>query len=136
MQRVVYTSFLGAAPDAPFTLARDHWVTEQKVLSLGLRHVFLRDSLYADFLPLMRGEDGAIRGPAGDGRFAAVAIDDVAEIASRAKATTRDAQAIADQIRRGRGTVGAMVMDEQLYDDLQELARDLKHNPWKFLWKE
>jgi uncharacterized protein YbjT (DUF2867 family) len=84
VQRVVYTSFLGAAPDATFTLARDHWVTEQKVLSLGLRHVFLRDSLYADFLPLMRGEDGAIRGPAGDGRFAAVAIDDVAEAAAAA----------------------------------------------------
>ncbi|HVY47454.1 MAG TPA: MCE family protein, partial [Minicystis sp.] len=63
-------------------------------------------------------------------------IDDVAEIAARAKTTTRDAEAIAEQIRRGKGTVGAMVMDEQLYDDLQELARDLKHNPWKFLWKE
>jgi uncharacterized protein YbjT (DUF2867 family) len=81
VQRVVYTSFLNAAPDATFTLARDHWVTEQKVLSLGLPHVFLRDSLYADFLPLMRGEDGAIRGPAGSGRFAPVAIDDVAEAA-------------------------------------------------------
>ena len=33
-------------------------------------------------------------------------------------------------------TVGALVMDEQLFDDLQELARDLKHNPWKFFWKE
>jgi phospholipid/cholesterol/gamma-HCH transport system substrate-binding protein len=27
-------------------------------------------------------------------------------------------------------------MDEQLYDDIQELARDLKHNPWKFFWRE
>jgi phospholipid/cholesterol/gamma-HCH transport system substrate-binding protein len=32
--------------------------------------------------------------------------------------------------------VGAVVMDEALYDDIQELARDLKHNPWKFLWRE
>ena len=64
------------------------------------------------------------------------AVDDVAEIASRAKSTTKDAQAIAEQIRRGKGTVGAVVMDEQLYDDLQELVRDLKHNPWKFLWRE
>jgi phospholipid/cholesterol/gamma-HCH transport system substrate-binding protein len=29
-----------------------------------------------------------------------------------------------------------VVMDEQLYDDLQELVRDLKHNPWKFFWRE
>ena len=63
-------------------------------------------------------------------------LDDVSEIASRAKATTSDAQAIVAQIKRGKGTVGAVVMDEQLYDDIQELVRDLKHNPWKFLWRE
>ena len=64
------------------------------------------------------------------------AIDDIAEIASRAKATAADAQAIVSHIRQGQGTVGALVMDEQLYDDIQELARDLKHNPWKFFWRE
>jgi phospholipid/cholesterol/gamma-HCH transport system substrate-binding protein len=64
------------------------------------------------------------------------AIGDLADIAKSAKGTTADAQAILGQIRRGRGTVGAMVMDEELYDDLQELVRDLKHNPWKFFWRE
>jgi len=64
------------------------------------------------------------------------ALDDVAEVASRAKATTTDAQAIVSHMRRGKGTVGALVMDEQLFDDLQEMARDLKHNPWKFFWRE
>jgi uncharacterized protein YbjT (DUF2867 family) len=81
VQRVVYTSFLGASPDATFTLARDHWATEQHLRSSGLRFVALRDSLYADFLPLMRGADGVIRGPAGEGRFAPVAIADVADCA-------------------------------------------------------
>jgi phospholipid/cholesterol/gamma-HCH transport system substrate-binding protein len=28
------------------------------------------------------------------------------------------------------------VMDEAIYDDVQEMVRDLKHNPWKFLWRE
>lgn len=64
------------------------------------------------------------------------AVDDVADITSRAKAMTVDAQAVVSHMRRGKGTVGALVMDEQLFDDLQELARDLKHNPWKFLWRE
>lgn len=64
------------------------------------------------------------------------ALDDIAEVASRAKATTSDAQAIVAHVRRGKGTVGALVMDEQLFDDLQEMARDLKHNPWKFFWRE
>jgi len=27
-------------------------------------------------------------------------------------------------------------MDEEIYDDLQEMIRDLKHNPWKFFWRE
>ena len=55
---------------------------------------------------------------------------------SDAKAAMRDARVIVAHVRRGRGSVGALVMDEQLFDDLQEMARDLKHNPWKFFWKE
>jgi phospholipid/cholesterol/gamma-HCH transport system substrate-binding protein len=39
-------------------------------------------------------------------------------------------------VRRGEGTLGALMMDEQIYDDLKELIRDLKHNPWKFFWRE
>jgi phospholipid/cholesterol/gamma-HCH transport system substrate-binding protein len=49
---------------------------------------------------------------------------------------TSDASEILSHVKRGKGTVGAVVMDEQLYDDLQELVRDLKHNPWKFFWRE
>jgi phospholipid/cholesterol/gamma-HCH transport system substrate-binding protein len=64
------------------------------------------------------------------------AVNDVAEVAGKAKALTGEAQAVVSHMRRGKGTLGALVMDEQLYDDLQELARDLKHNPWKFLWRE
>lgn len=64
------------------------------------------------------------------------AIDDVTEIAGRAKTVAADAESILNHVKRGKGTVGAVVMDEQLYDDLQELVRDLKHNPWKFFWRE
>jgi uncharacterized protein YbjT (DUF2867 family) len=81
VERVVYTSFFGAAPRCTFTFGRDHWHTEQRILGSGLRHTFLRDSLYLDFLPLMVGADGGIRGPAGDGRVAAVARDDIADVA-------------------------------------------------------
>jgi NAD(P)H dehydrogenase (quinone) len=78
---IVYTSFVGAAPDAVFTLGRDHWATEEHIRASGLPFTFLRDNLYADFLPMMAGEDGVIRGPAGDGRAALVAQDDIAEAA-------------------------------------------------------
>jgi phospholipid/cholesterol/gamma-HCH transport system substrate-binding protein len=74
----------------------------------------------------------------GEGEQAKIrqAIGDLAEVARNTKGITQDAQAIASSVRRGKGTVGALVMDEQLYDDLQELVRDLKHNPWKFFWRE
>jgi NAD(P)H dehydrogenase (quinone) len=78
--RIVYLSFYGAAPDATFTLARDHWATEEHIRATGLPHTFLRDNMYADFLPYLVGEDGVIRGPAADGKTAAVAQDDIAEV--------------------------------------------------------
>ena len=63
-------------------------------------------------------------------------LDDLSVVTSRAKGLTGDASEILAHVKRGKGTVGAVVMDEQLYDDLQELVRDLKHNPWKFFWRE
>jgi NAD(P)H dehydrogenase (quinone) len=81
VRHLVYTSFVGAAPDAVFTLARDHWATEKHIRSSGLTFTFLRDNLYADFLEFIVGEDGVIRGPAGDGRAAVVAQDDIADAA-------------------------------------------------------
>jgi NAD(P)H dehydrogenase (quinone) len=81
VEHLVYVSFLGAAPDSTFTLARHHWATEEHIRARGLRATFLRDSLYADFFPFLTGEDGVIRGPAGDGRVAAVAQDDIADAA-------------------------------------------------------
>jgi uncharacterized protein YbjT (DUF2867 family) len=79
--RVVYTSFFGAAPDCTFTFGRDHWHTEEALKASGMGYTFLRDNLYIDFLPLMAGADGVIRGPGGNGRAAVVARDDIADAA-------------------------------------------------------
>jgi NAD(P)H dehydrogenase (quinone) len=81
VERVVYTSFVGAAPECTFTFGRDHWHTEELIKGSGLAWTMLRDNLYLDFLPLMVGADGVIRGPAGDGRMAAVTRDDIADVA-------------------------------------------------------
>ncbi|MDO5092573.1 MAG: SDR family oxidoreductase [Propionibacteriaceae bacterium] len=82
VKHVVYTSFLGASPDATFTLARDHWATEQHLRTSGMAWTFLRDSFYLDFLPDLAGPDGVIRGPAGQGRVGAVARADVIRVAT------------------------------------------------------
>lgn len=81
VDHLVYTSFLAASATATFTLARDHWATEEHIRSTGLPFTFLRDSIYADFLPRMVGDDGVLRGPAGDGRASVVAQADVAAAA-------------------------------------------------------
>ena len=63
-------------------------------------------------------------------------INEVAQLATRANQAAADAQAIVAHIKAGKGSVGALLMDEELYDNVQEMVRDLKHNPWKFLWRE
>lgn len=83
VRHIVYTSFHGAAPDAVFTLGRDHFATEERIRASGMQWTFLRDNLYLDFVKFFVGADGVIRGPAGDGRLSAVAQDDVAESAFR-----------------------------------------------------
>ncbi|GIF70888.1 SDR family oxidoreductase [Asanoa siamensis] len=80
VKHLVYTSFVSAAPDSTFTLAHHHYATEQHLHASGLSHTILRDNLYLDFLPSL-AVDGVIRGPAGEGRVAAVARDDVADVA-------------------------------------------------------
>jgi uncharacterized protein YbjT (DUF2867 family) len=79
VQQVVYISFYGAAPECTFTLGRDHFATEEYLRASGMAFTFLRDNLYADFFLAMVGEDGVIRGPAAQGRVAAVAQDDIAD---------------------------------------------------------
>ncbi|HCB05048.1 MAG TPA: NAD(P)-dependent oxidoreductase [Nocardioides bacterium] len=91
---IVYTSFAGAAPDATFTLGRDHWDAEQAIRESGMTYTFLRDNFYSDLLPYFADAQGVMRGPAGDGRVAAVARADVADVAAavlRAPADHADA---------------------------------------------
>jgi len=38
-------------------------------------------------------------------------------------------------MKEGKGTVGRLLYDERLYDDLQGLTADLKEHPWKLLYR-
>lgn len=88
VRKIVYLSFLGARPDATFVLARQHHHTEQHIKETGANFVFLRDSLYTDYVPLLVGSDGVIRGPAGSGKTGFVTRDDVAEVAAAVLASS------------------------------------------------
>jgi NAD(P)H dehydrogenase (quinone) len=83
VRRIVYTSFLGARHDAVFTLVRQHAATEDRIRAGGVRHTFLRHSMYADFVPFFATrEDGraVIAAPAGEGRTSFVSRDDLADV--------------------------------------------------------
>jgi uncharacterized protein YbjT (DUF2867 family) len=87
VERIVYTSFLGAAADSTFLLGRDHWATEEAIRETGVAFTFLRDSFYMDFIPFFAGPERTFRGPAGDGRLSPVSRDDVAAVAVQVLAT-------------------------------------------------
>jgi len=82
--RLVYTSFVGAAPDCVFTFGRDHFHTEEHIRASGVGYTFLRDSIYLDYVPFFTSAEGVIQGPAGDGRVGAVSRDDIADVAVEA----------------------------------------------------
>jgi len=82
VERIVYTSFMGAAPNATFPYARDHSATELAIREAGISLTSMRNSLYADVAPQFVGADGVIRAPAGHGRLAWVARADVARLAA------------------------------------------------------
>jgi uncharacterized protein YbjT (DUF2867 family) len=84
VQRIVYTSFLGARPDSTFSLGRQHALTEDRIRAGGVPFTFLRHGFYADFVPFFATpEDGraVIAAPAGDGRAGFVSRDDLADVA-------------------------------------------------------
>ena len=93
VRRIVYTSFVGARPDAVFTLVRHHYATEQAIAATGVRHTFLRHNMYADFVPFFavrEGDRAVIAAPAGDGGVGFVSRDDLADVAAAVLLRTDD----------------------------------------------
>ncbi len=43
---------------------------------------------------------------------------------------------LSQNLRDGKGSVGALLSDRELYDDLIALMKDVKRHPWKLLLKE
>jgi phospholipid/cholesterol/gamma-HCH transport system substrate-binding protein len=58
------------------------------------------------------------------------------DIAMRADSTLAKVDGMVEKVRRGEGTAGQLLADEEIYDDLKELIRDIKHHPWKLIWED
>jgi NAD(P)H dehydrogenase (quinone) len=78
---IVYTSLSGDGDHLPYALA--HRWTERRLQRSTVEWTVLRNGLYAEFLTWIAtpDADNRITGPLGEGRLAAVAREDLAEIA-------------------------------------------------------
>ena len=66
-----------------------------------------------------------------------VSMDDVVarshQLVTRLEGATVTLDTILRRIESGEGTIGKLVSDDTLYQDMKELVADLKRNPWKLL---
>ncbi len=100
---------------------------------------------------LTRDVRGYLPGVVGDARktldkYAAladtgkVAVDDakvqITGLLGSAEKVMGDAKGLTERIASGKGTIGALLADKEMYDDIREMMKDMKRHPWKFLWKE
>ncbi|MEV0322326.1 NAD(P)H-binding protein [Streptomyces sp. NPDC050658] len=83
VRHLVYTSLSGDGDHLAYALA--HRWTERRLRRSSLDWTVLRNGLYAELLARVAapGADGTIAAPLGDGRLAAVAREDLAEVAVR-----------------------------------------------------
>lgn len=57
------------------------------------------------------------------------------EVAQLAKKLATDIDESIVRLNKKEGTVGRLLYDDKLYQDLEELVGDIKNNPWKLLYK-
>ncbi|MFC5661504.1 NAD(P)H-binding protein [Kitasatospora misakiensis] len=83
VEHVIYTSLSGDGDHLTYALAH-RWTERRLRASATLRWTILRNGLYAELLGFVAqpDADGAITAPLGDGRLAAVAREDLAEVAA------------------------------------------------------
>ena len=60
---------------------------------------------------------------------------DFKEVISNLKYLTGSLKEVMEQIEEGQGTIGRLIFDSKIADDLESFVEDLKKHPWKLLHK-
>lgn len=92
VKHVFYTSFLDADPSSPSEFAQVHADTEAALAESGIPCTFLRNGLYADFLPMTFAaalQWGRLELPAGEGRVSYISRNELAEAIAAATLAPR-----------------------------------------------
>jgi phospholipid/cholesterol/gamma-HCH transport system substrate-binding protein len=71
-----------------------------------------------------------------DGKQFRAAALRLAQTTEKLDSMATKADHLLKKLEAGEGTMGAMIQDKQVYDDLKSLLSDLKKHPWKMLWKD
>lgn len=52
------------------------------------------------------------------------------------KESLQDLRMMIKEVKNGKGTLGKLIYERKIYDDLEELVLDIKANPWKLFKQE
>ncbi len=63
-------------------------------------------------------------------------LDKLDRLSGQLELVAQDSRGVIKKINAGEGTAGALLMKREVYEDLKELVRDLRENPWKLFWKD
>jgi phospholipid/cholesterol/gamma-HCH transport system substrate-binding protein len=63
-------------------------------------------------------------------------LDQLSGLSDKAKLLVQDSRGLLKNVAQGKGSIGALVVKREVYEDLKELVRDLRENPWKLFWKD
>ncbi len=63
-------------------------------------------------------------------------VDKAGHAADQASTLLGNANGALTDARQGKGALGGFLARSEVYDDVREMVRDLRRNPWKLIWKE
>ncbi|AGC45285.1 Mce family protein [Myxococcus stipitatus DSM 14675] len=71
-----------------------------------------------------------------DGQRVKLALEKLTSAAGQLDSIATRADRVLARIEAGEGTVGSVLQDPTLYNELRTLVTDLRKHPWKMLWKD
>ncbi len=64
------------------------------------------------------------------------ALDNIEQATQDLTVISADTRVLVQRVKDGEGTVGKLMQEREIYDDLKEIMRQIKQRPWKIIWKE
>lgn len=62
-------------------------------------------------------------------------IESIKTVSQNLDITLESINNILTRLKAGEGTLGKLLLDDKIYNDLEELVSDIKRHPWKLLFK-